>query len=159
MSSNDTAQLAKVGDCLECGKTATMSVFQLGRCAKCYLSYNDTRSILENVKANAQPAPRMAVCAMCKTHTTKQLKPLSEVMQVYSGKPGCACGCNGKYYPEHPENGDKPTAADLKMFKKVYKLFEQNLHSIETSEEGDFCWLDVSDNRTYTIYWNKEVSQ
>ena len=27
------------------------------------------------------------------------LKPISEVVRVYSGRPGCACGCRGKYYP------------------------------------------------------------
>jgi hypothetical protein len=77
----------------------------------------------------------------------KELKPITEVAQVYSGRPGCACGCQGKYYD-----------AGHKMIKRVYNLFEKNLdgvYSWETSKDK-FVVLDMSPNRTYTIHY-KEV--
>jgi hypothetical protein len=74
----------------------------------------------------------------------KELKPIEEVTQVYSGRPGCACGCRGKYF-------DKGS----KMVKRVYNLFTRNLpnvYSWETSKDK-FVALDVGQNRTYTMYY------
>jgi hypothetical protein len=57
------------------------------------------------------------------------LKPIEKAVKVYSGRPGCGCGCGcqGKYWPA----SDKaPTASDNK-----------------------FVCYDVSDQRTYTMYY------
>jgi hypothetical protein len=90
---------------------------------------------------------------MAKKISINSLKPISEVVRVYSGKPGCACGCRGKYYPK--KRDAQPTAKDCMMITRVYRLFEENLNHVTSWEgsEDELIVLDISDNRTYTIYY------
>ena len=83
------------------------------------------------------------------------LKPFNEVMQVYSGHPGCACGCQGKYYPN--SESDNPTLKDKRMMMRVYKLFKNNMSNVYSykDREDQFIVLNKGANRTYTIYWRK----
>ena len=100
-----------------------------------------------------------------------ELKPLSEVTRVYSGRPGCACGCRGTYYSKNAEiardkgywiDEDEANEKDgwrksNQMIKRVYKLFEKNLSSGKVysweSSKNDFVCLSTSENRTYTMYY------
>jgi len=81
------------------------------------------------------------------------LKTVSEIKRVYSGKPGCACGCRGTYYPNNSD--DTPTNNDLRMFAKVKKIFESNLDKVYSWEDSKdkFVALDLTPTRTYTIYY------
>lgn len=84
-----------------------------------------------------------------------KIKPLLEVKRVYSGKPGCACGCRGKYYPD---SENKLTSnSDMKMIKKVYRLFQSyvnqgKVYSWEDTQDK-FVKLDIGENRTYTLHY------
>lgn len=79
------------------------------------------------------------------------LRNVSEIKRVYSGRPGCACGCRGTYWPSSDQISNK----DRSMFKRVNGIFQANLASAYTYEEykDQFVALDVSVNRTYTIYY------
>jgi hypothetical protein len=105
----------------------------------------------------------------------KKLKPISAVAQVYSGRPGCACGCLGKYYPVNEEetrnkgywtkedevNKKDNFAKNKKMLTKVYRLFEQNLASGKiyswAGSLDKFVVFNKSEDRTYTIYYKDGV--
>ena len=93
------------------------------------------------------------------------LKDKNCILRVYSGKPGCACGCNGKYYSKTMEievlkgytTADDKTNVERfpKMLNKVYKLFEKNRDKIYTyiGYEENYICLDLNENRTYTLYY------
>jgi len=104
----------------------------------------------------------------------KELRPIEQIDQVYSGKPGCACGCRGTYYPANEQvarqkgywtDDDKANKVDgwkrtNRMIKKVYNLFLKNLetgkiYSWEAAQKDFVCFTPHGD-RTYTIYFEKE---
>lgn len=83
------------------------------------------------------------------------LRPFSEIIRVYSGRPGCRCGCQGNYWPNDGINGIH-TNKDKSMFKRVQKIFEENLSEVYSWEnsKNKFVCLDLtSTRRTYTIYY------
>ena len=93
-----------------------------------------------------------------------KLLPISAVTRVYSGRPGCACGCRGKYYASDikyatsylsPE--EKKKEVNMKMVRRVYKLFSSHLTDGKVyswaGSENDFVALDIGENRTYTLYF------
>ena len=87
--------------------------------------------------------------------TTKQID-LDKVVRVYSGKPGCGCGCNGKY------------STDARNIKRVTKLInaaieefgnrEGALHPTQSGDDarigfdGEMAWFE-SDKRYYWAYY------
>lgn len=82
------------------------------------------------------------------------LQSIEKVVRVYSGHPGCACGCQGTYWPE---NDDVPlTANDKRAIKRIYNVFQSanpiSVYSY-TGAEDHFVRLDVSATRTYTMYY------
>jgi len=97
--------------------------------------------------------------------TITTLPPLSAVTAAYSGRPGCACGCRGKYYyaditkKEDWQLDLKSQAANTKMIKRIYKIFLVNLAlgKVYGWEEykGEFVALDLHENRTYTLYFDE----
>jgi hypothetical protein len=82
-----------------------------------------------------------------------EIPSIEKYSRVYSGKPGCMCGCNGKYYPGNSK--DAPTAKDKTMFKKIKKIFEENLPNVYTYPDtvGKIIRLDFSPKRHYVIYF------
>lgn len=87
-------------------------------------------------------------------HVKVELKPFEKVVQVYSGHPGCACGCQGTYWPNN--SNDQPSSKDLRNFRRIYKLLTQNLSKIYSYKEyiDEYVCLDIPEtNRTYTIYY------
>lgn len=74
---------------------------------------------------------------------------ISKVSEVYSGRPGCACGCRGKYYlSSRYHKGDK---VNDRMVSKVVNLFNENLDKVLDMDGGIYA-LDLSETRTYTVY-------
>ena len=78
---------------------------------------------------------------------------VTKVGEVYSGRPGCACGCRGKYYHSStPHEGYvEGDATDDKMVARVVKLFNANLELVWDVGGGIFQF-DLSEKRTYTVY-------
>lgn len=101
--------------------------------------------------------------------TAKEVLQVKEesVVSVYSGKPGCMCGCNGKYsYSEvHREfstsdRGYEVTDDEIndKEVKRITKLINDNLMNCEFSDEKEkVSWVafDKSETRTYVLYYRK----
>jgi len=70
-----------------------------------------------------------------------------DVVRTYSGKPGCMCGCQGKYN----ENPKSFKAALTRMLKTDYKI---NFWANSSDEDGGCLYYD-SGTRTNVIYFKK----
>lgn len=84
--------------------------------------------------------------------TTPVLVQLKNVTRVYSGKPGCMCGCLGKHY----RKGESPTAE--RMVNKIVALLTANWGEAEFGESYVY-WVDYSMSQrghTYTAWIEKE---
>lgn len=94
---------------------------------------------------------------------------IENIMNVYSGKPGCACGCRGKYYSasQYKAIADKDRGYDDKekpsdmMVKKVVNLI--NLATVEQIEFVTEEYVSVEiEGRSYCAYFlpkeNKKVA-
>jgi hypothetical protein len=85
------------------------------------------------------------------------LQSIEKVVRVYSGHPGCACGCQGRYWPEDGALGvHQGNAKDQRAIKRIYNIFQSvNPASVYTYTEAEdhFVCLDVSATRTYTMYY------
>ena len=69
------------------------------------------------------------------------------VTRVYSGLPGCTCGCRGNY------TDNKST---ITRFLKLYEMTPPHRISFyENDEESFVYWDNVDESRTYTIYFKK----
>ena len=75
----------------------------------------------------------------------------SKIKRVYSGKPGCACGCRGSY--------SESKASITKTLKRYEEAEEQAIKTIEASgDDGEILFWDSADGeRTYTIYLRSEA--
>jgi hypothetical protein len=85
---------------------------------------------------------------------------ISKVASAYSGKPGCMCGCRGKYYytTEHAKDAGKQRGYEVEdneindsMVKKVTKIL--NSHKSECDDFGTGIYYKQSDNHCYAIYF------
>jgi len=94
---------------------------------------------------------------------------VADIKQAYSGKPGCACGCNGNYYctPESPcaKDGDK---VNVRMVTKVLRMVQAAaaddpyVEDLNMHDRAEVCWnvaddlqyvtATVTPKRVYTIY-------
>lgn len=75
---------------------------------------------------------------------------VNKVSKVYSGRPGCACGCRGNYFSSSKFPSEGKVVND-KMVARVVKLFNDNLDKVEDYGDGIFVY-NPSENRTYTVY-------
>ena len=77
-----------------------------------------------------------------------------QVKQVYSGRPGCACGCRGNY-------SENRGAITVSLKKYAAALAEgRKVETIEASA-GDgpiLFWDNEEGTRTYTIYLKDGVA-
>jgi hypothetical protein len=99
----------------------------------------------------------------------KQMPKEEEIMEVYSGKPGCMCGCRGDYWSRSPEyqvnykRGTPEGQRRIKMFpamlKKVYRKLkdESKKGLVKTYRTGrDIVFYEDPDtNRSYVMYTKK----
>ena len=91
-----------------------------------------------------------------------------DVAKSYSGKPGCACGCQGKYqvaehygieranadtgYEAYDKCSDRSVKSTL---AKINRLIDWNdPKSVKEHVHDDFAFIDNEDGtRTYTVYF------
>lgn len=64
-----------------------------------------------------------------------------DIASVYSGRPGCCCGCKGKHY----RPGDRGAKG---MFTRVLRALES---ADEVDDQGDHVFLDLG-SRWYIAY-------
>jgi hypothetical protein len=90
---------------------------------------------------------------------------LNKVMRVYSGKPGCMCGCNGtyRYMSDCIEMGgkDRGYPVDLEevnetQVRKVVKIISEQLHAGNKSlvVDPEYVYAQVG-GRVYCVYFKK----
>jgi len=92
---------------------------------------------------------------------------VADIRQAYSGRPGCACGCRGKYSctPDSPEakGGDKVNARTVTMvLRKVQAAAAVDPYMVDLDRADDMGWsvaddlqyitAQVSPTRVYTVY-------
>ena len=75
---------------------------------------------------------------------------IEQVERVYSGKPGCACGCNGNY-------SEKRNVISGTLKKYALAVAQgRKIEQFESSRDGGVILYwdrdDEEDTRTYTIY-------
>ncbi len=91
---------------------------------------------------------------------------LKNVASVYSGKPGCACGCRGKYYyaKEFRAASSKERGYEVRdeevndsMVKKVVNLISRSVEEGLPLQYDDKEFKSIQIGcRVYTIYFTKE---
>ena len=86
------------------------------------------------------------------------------VLSVYSGTPGCMCGCNGKHYynPDRRSEGSRdrgyevgPDECSPRMIRKVLRLLKEAAPAVTIEEgfRGDVILsMNASSNRVYVAY-------
>lgn len=62
-----------------------------------------------------------------------------KILRVYSGKPGCGCGCNGAYYTEGP------------MLKRVSNIIRGNPEMKVQGVTGEGLIFSLENDKRY--YW------
>ena len=74
-----------------------------------------------------------------------------KVVKAYSGKPGCCCGCRGKYYRSGA------SASQDAQVTKIVSLLNANIKDVKFTLDGGgdpkFAFLET-DNRWYIAYFN-----
>ena len=84
----------------------------------------------------------------------------ADVVAVYSGKPGCACGCRGKYSysSEHRARASKHRGYRVeddeisdRNVTRILNLMKANANDVQYIEDGIYVF-DLHENRTYTLY-------
>jgi hypothetical protein len=69
---------------------------------------------------------------------------ISDIKRVYSGRPGCGCGCRGKYYD-----------AGHNMVKRVYRILSKSPDTKCHPADGIF-YLE-NEKRYYWIYLKEGI--
>jgi hypothetical protein len=72
-----------------------------------------------------------------------------EVEDVYSGRPGCACGCRGKY------SKDPKSALWRSVLKRANEAITGGYAELWDGTTHDMIVFDRSPTRTYTVYLKK----
>jgi hypothetical protein len=83
-----------------------------------------------------------------------------DIMMVYSGKPGCACGCRGSYrvHPLHLAVADKDSGyahdasdVNLTQVKKVLRILKTHVTDVQDFGTGYSVELDGRCYAAYTL--------
>lgn len=91
--------------------------------------------------------------------TIDQVTP-EEVVKVYSGRPGCGCGCRGTYRvnPVHAAfaNSVRSYEYEAKEFnfvqvKKVLAILQSRASEVTTTTSDNFNIYSIEDSKRY--YW------
>lgn len=93
------------------------------------------------------------------TNVTLTKVNLDAVMAVYSGKPGCMCGCNGKYTyaSKHRELAGKDRGyevCDDEVNDRSMKVLVNKMLKMKPrlSKDGTYAYVDT-DTRVYALYF------
>jgi hypothetical protein len=95
-----------------------------------------------------------------KAPTDEQIAALTDadILSVYSGRPGCACGCRGihRYNPAYPSEGSKergykvePDEMNIGHVRKVLKIIKDNASSVKRG--GNNLSIETG-GKLYIIY-------
>lgn len=112
-----------------------------------------------------------------KANEIVQSLTLADIENAYSGKPGCACGCNGKYYctvasqdevaASHGYRYDEDQVSDkscLRILRQVQAAALEHPYEadIDRRDRAEVCWNVADDlqyvtatvrpTRVYTVY-------
>ena len=80
---------------------------------------------------------------------------LANVTKVYSGKPGCMCGCRGKYsYTAHgaAEDGPGYDVSDSINERSVKIIFNKVMNNPDRKVEDGIVFVDT-DTRSLVVYF------
>jgi|HubBroStandDraft_2_1064218.scaffolds.fasta_scaffold444150_2 hypothetical protein len=94
----------------------------------------------------------------------KAIKPIieitpEEVLKVYSGRPGCGCGCRGSYWvnPSHLERANKErgyayegSEISLPNINRVLNIMKKRANEVETQNtltDGNIAIYAIEDGR------------
>lgn len=82
------------------------------------------------------------------TKTNLQDITPSSIVKAYIGKPGCMCGCKGKYYYawSHPYG-----TVDLKMVTRILRTIQANEDLVEVDTDGRWIAAQVG-GKEHVIY-------
>lgn len=81
---------------------------------------------------------------------------IKKVSRVYSGKPGCMCGCKGKYYSMSATKENPHVNVNPSMVSKVVNILndgEAKFNSHGSVER--YAYLQIG-NRSYVAYFTDE---
>lgn len=82
---------------------------------------------------------------------TKPKITLAQITRTYNGRPGCACGCRGKY-----SESQRAFIGALKKYEAAPEALIQTSGGSATGEGERFVfWDSIDGNRTYTIYYKE----
>jgi hypothetical protein len=91
-----------------------------------------------------------------------------EVMKVYSGKPGCGCGCRGNYRVNpalleqaNKERGYAYEGAEISMtqVKRVLNIVQSRADEVQENETDTlYIYAVEDDTRFYWVYVPKAVN-
>jgi len=72
---------------------------------------------------------------------------VSDVRRVYSGRPGCGCGCRGKYY-DAPHN----------MVKRVYRILRKSPDTkFQSTLTGSGIFYLENEKRYYWMFLKEGI--
>lgn len=85
---------------------------------------------------------------------------VADVLSVYSGKPGCMCGCRGshRYNPEHRAEGAKRRGyavddgdVNARQVAKVLRTLQTTSEKIDVDKAGEWFSAEI-DGRLFCVY-------
>ena len=80
---------------------------------------------------------------------------LANVIKVYSGKPGCMCGCNGKYSytaKSAVEDGPGYDVSEFVNERSVKILFNKVMNNPEHKMDGNIAYVETA-TRNLVVYF------
>lgn len=91
------------------------------------------------------------------------------VLRVYSGKQGCTCSCNGKYWanPQHIEEANKKrgypheeSEVSLRQVKRVLNLLKKDARArLERGYVVCVDWMELDENERVFFAWLTEEAK
>lgn len=83
----------------------------------------------------------------------------SQVRRAYKGKPGCMCGCKGKYYVNKLQGPDDYSTVDPKNVIKVLRAMQLNEELVDMDVTGDeTIFFATISGKNHTIYVDDDTS-
>lgn len=79
------------------------------------------------------------------------------VAKTYSGRPGCMCGCKGKYFYNslHVKESSKSVGYDVsdsindRMVTKILRILQSNDNT--KIQDGNILYADIGKTRSYVV--------
>ena len=95
-------------------------------------------------------------------NTVEVVEPtIDNIISVYSGKPGCMCGCNGnyRYHPEMVEEAGKRRGyavdedeVSARSIKTIITKIKNAGALVDEGNEGKYIFAETA-TRVYTAYY------